>query len=200
MSSTNDRAKSKDNDLKLLSQLDDRLKRMKEKLLPYDPYILTCPTTYRMDTAQAQSWIAGTPFEKGEEHLQYLTYLPRDKGDNLLHTVGGWDDGKGGMKPTINEQKPGARSGTASPMGAQVPKKKISLLDYKKKSTGEAAAKAPLSRPTSPKPPKQNDGASAAEDSTKRIPEVKVSQEKELPPKSLKRYEISMHLDCIFAN
>ena len=198
MSSTNHGAKSKDNDLKLLSQLDERLERMKEKLLPYDPYILTCPTTYRMDTAQAQSWIAGTPFEKGEEHLQYLTFLARDKGDNLLHTVGGWDDGKGGMKPNIHEQKPGARSGTASPMVAQAPKKKISLLDYKKKSTGEAAAKAPLSRPTSPKPAKRNGSASTAEGPAQRIPEVKVSQEQEAPPRPLKRYEISMDLICIF--
>ena len=198
MSGTNHGAKSKDNDLKLLHQLDERLKRMKEKLLPCDPYILTTPTTYRMDTAQAQSWIAGTPFEKGEEHLQYLTFLERDKGDNLLHTVGGWDDGKGGMKPTIHEQKPGARSGTASPMVAQAPKKKISLLDYKKKSTGEAAAKAPLSRPTSPKPPKQNGSISAAEGSAKQVPEVKVSQEQEVPPKPLKRYVASVEPNCIF--
>ena len=175
-----------------LEQLDERLRRMQEKLLPTDPYILNCPSDHRMDMRQAELWIRDTPFKRGEEHLQYVTFLARDKGDNLLRTIGAWDDGKGGMKSVLQDPKAGARSGAASPMSAQAPKKKISLMDYKNKSTREAGAKASASRPVSPRPMSSTNGREGAVAAIPQLPEVKVSREEALPPqKTLKRYEIA---------
>ena len=141
-----------------------------------------------MDTKQAAEWIQGTPFPKGEEHLQYLTFLARDKGDNLLRTVGAWDDGKGGMKPINSEQRSGGRSGAATPMSSQAPKKKITLTDYKRKATGEAAAKNSTLKPVSPRPEDANKSQEEGGENLHRVPEVKVPDIEPEPPKSLKRH------------
>ena len=171
-----------------LEQLDERLKRMQEKLLPTDPYILNCPSDHRIDMRQADLWIRDTPFTRGEEHLQYVTFLARDKGDNLLRTIGAWDDGRGGMKSVLQDPKAGGRSGAASPMTGQAPKKKISLMDYKNKTTREGGARVSISRPVSPRPPSSTNGQQIAVTAIPHLPEVKVSaEEAPIPQKNLKR-------------
>ena len=56
----------------------------------------------------------------------------------MFRVVGDWDDGKGSVKA-----KQDKISGTSSPLLGQPAKKKISLLDYKKKAAGQPSAETP---------------------------------------------------------
>lgn len=173
-----------------LEQLDDRLRRIKEKLLPTDPYILNCPSDHRMDMSQAELWIRDTPFVRGEEHLQYVTFLARDKGDNLLRTIGAWDDGNGGMRPVLQDSKAGVQSGATSPMSNQGPKKKISLMDYKNKSSKETGNKVATSKLASPRPNSRSDGQGEMVPANPQPPRLEVPpQDAPQSQKNLKRYE-----------
>ena len=122
----------------LVRQLDARLRHINQTILPSAPYLLQVPSNYRLGEQQANDWRRGSPFKQHEERLQYMTFLQHRNDDTMFHTVGGWDDGKGNFKPA-----PDRRSGTSSPLPGQPAKKKISLLDYKKKASGQSAADPP---------------------------------------------------------
>ena len=122
----------------LVRQLDARLRHINETILPSAPYLLQVPSTYRLGEQQINDWRRGSPFDPHEERLQYMTFLPHHNEETMFHAVGGWDDGKGNFKA-----KQDKRSGTSSPLPGQPAKKKISLLDYKKKAAGQPIAEAP---------------------------------------------------------
>lgn len=120
------------------SPIDARLQQLSDKILPSSPYILTIPTNYRVGSHQINDWRRGSPFGAHEEQLSYLTFMPRTfDEDNIMSAIGDWDDGNG----TIKEKTSNVRSGTSSPLPGQVPKKKISLADYKNKAAGQVGAK-----------------------------------------------------------
>ena len=120
------------------SPIDARLQQLSDKVLPSSPYILTIPTNYRVGSHQINDWRRSSPFRAHEEQLSYLTFMPRTfDEDNIMSAIGDWDDGNGAIK----EKTSNARSGTSSPLPGQVPKKKISLADYKNKAAGQVGAK-----------------------------------------------------------
>ncbi|KAL8718238.1 MAG: hypothetical protein Q9225_004596 [Loekoesia sp. 1 TL-2023] len=131
-----------------LDETDERLQRLREDTLPYVPYLmdLTTPSRYHLPPHQANNWRRSCPFEKHEEQLQYMTFLPHHvRGDTMLRTIGDWDDGDGRMKTEQAKRTSGGSSGAISPSAGQQPKKKISLLDYKNKMAGQPSGR------TSPK-------------------------------------------------
>lgn len=123
------------------SPVDTRLERLRDKVFPTSPYLLTVPTTYRVSSHQANDWRRGSPFGAHEEQLQYLTFLTRERDDTLLGAVGDWDDGNGAIMEKTSSHPYGARSGTNSPLPGQAPKKKISFQAYKNKTAGQAGGK-----------------------------------------------------------
>lgn len=131
-----------------LDQTDDRLEQLNDNILSHAPYLMDLTTTsrYHVPPHQVNNWRRVCPFERHEEQLQYMTFLPHHlRGDTLLRTMGDWDDGDGKMKSEPARQISGGSSGAISPSASQQPKKKISLLDYKNKMAGQASGK------TSPK-------------------------------------------------
>ena len=114
-----------------MKRIDARLQRLSDNVLPKSPYLVVSSsnTVYRVNQYQANEWRRGSPFAANEEKLQYLSFNARD--DPMLHWVGGWDDGNGGIAEEQPRRASAGRSGTNSPLQGQVPKKKISLLDYK---------------------------------------------------------------------
>ena len=81
----------------------------------------------------------------------------------MFHAVGGWDDGKGNFKA-----KQDKRSGTSSPLPGQPAKKKISLLDYKKKAAAQPIVEAPAPSTKDEAAPSQKaDGSLSPKDSQK---------------------------------
>ncbi|KAL8903621.1 MAG: hypothetical protein Q9207_003796 [Kuettlingeria erythrocarpa] len=126
-----------------LDEVDKRLKRLKDNILPDTPYLmdLTTPSRYHVSPHQANNWRKGSSFNKHEEQLQYMTFLPHTaRGDTMLRTSGNWDDGDGKIKTEPSKPMSSGSSGAISPSGQQ-PKKKISLLDYKNKMAGQASGK-----------------------------------------------------------
>lgn len=127
-----------------LDELDKRLERLKKNILPDAPYLMDLTTTsrYYVSPHQANNWRRGCPFDKHEEQLQYMTFLPHTyRGDTMLRTSGNWDDGDGKAKLEPAKSISGGSSGAISPLGQQ-PKKKISLLDYKNKMAGQPSGRA----------------------------------------------------------
>ena len=114
-----------------LRELDERLRRASEKILPPSPYLLTVPTSkpFHLDAGQVEEWRKGTPFSAEEAHLQYMSFMPHwDSG--LITPIGGWADEKGEM---IDEEKEKRKSASATP---QVGAKKMSLAEYKQRKPG----------------------------------------------------------------
>ena len=70
----------------------------------------------------------------------------------MFRVVGDWDDGHGNIRPQQDK-----RSCTSSPLPGQPAKKKISLLDYKNKATGQSTA-----RKSPPKASSEADSQDAA--------------------------------------
>lgn len=138
---------------KLAQQLDTRLKHISETILPSAPYLLQVPTNYRLGEQQANDWRRGSPFDRSEDRLQYMTFLQHHNDETMFRSVGGWDDGKGNFKPTQDK-----RSGTNSPLPGQPAKKKISLLDYKKKAAGQPMAETPPPKSENEAQPSQKIG------------------------------------------
>ncbi|KAI4285009.1 MAG: hypothetical protein L6R35_004749 [Caloplaca aegaea] len=123
--------------------IDKRLERLERHILPDAPYLmdLTTPSRYHVAPNQANNWRRACPFDKHEEQLQYMTFLPHTlRGDTMFRTTGDWDDGHGKMKVLSSKPISGGSSGAISPPGQQ-PKKKISLLDYKNKLAGQTSGK-----------------------------------------------------------
>ena len=162
--------------------VDARLQRITDEILPSSPYILTLPTNYRVGSHQINDWRRGTPFGPHEEQLSYLSFLPRTfDEDNIMNAIGDWDDGEGAIK----QKNPNARSGTSSPLPGQVPKKKISLADYKIKTAGQVGAK------TLPQAPSQVKLQS--KDSLPNASAEKTAQPKDIERlENRKRYEVVM--------
>ncbi|KAL8910348.1 MAG: hypothetical protein Q9171_004346 [Xanthocarpia ochracea] len=126
-------------------EVDKRLERIRENIWPSDPYLMDLATSssYHPPPHLANNWRRSCPFDKNEEQLQYMTFLPHTaRGDTLLRTRGDWDDGNGNVKNDAAKRASGSSSGAISPSPGQPPRKKISLLDYKNKMAGQAVGKA----------------------------------------------------------
>ncbi|KAL8952651.1 MAG: hypothetical protein Q9222_001457 [Ikaeria aurantiellina] len=131
-----------------LDETDKRLQRINETILPDAPYLmdLITPSGYRLPPHQMNDWRRSCPFDKYEEQLQYMTFLPHTaRGDTMLRTVGNWDDGEGKTKNESAKAISGNSSGNRSPAAGQLPKKKISLAGYMNKKGGQSSGR------TSPK-------------------------------------------------
>ncbi|KAL8994948.1 MAG: hypothetical protein Q9169_005213 [Polycauliona sp. 2 TL-2023] len=130
-------------------KVDERLERIRETIWPSDPYLmdLVAPSSYHLPPYLANNWRRSCPFDKDEEQLQYMTFLPHTgRGDTMLRTIGDWDDGNGSLKIDSTKRTSGSTSsGAISPLPGQAPRKKISLLDYNRKKAGQTGGK------TSPK-------------------------------------------------
>ncbi|KAL8698282.1 MAG: hypothetical protein Q9224_001919 [Gallowayella concinna] len=129
-------------------EVDKRLERIREEILPHDPYLmdLAVPYVLTLPPHLANNWRRSCPFDKNEEQLQYMTFLSHtERGDTMLRTTGDWDDGNGRLKGGSAKKTSGSSSGAISPLPGQPPRKKISLLDYRNKMAGQPSAK------TSPK-------------------------------------------------
>ena len=119
--------------------IDQRLKQLKEEVLPFYPFLLTVPTDvpFRLGGRFVNNWAVGKegPFTPEEQQLQYLTFLTHHEGDSLLVAVGDWSDepGKAIMDPSR------AQSTASTPSGGLV-KKRITLNDYKTKRHGGTSA------------------------------------------------------------
>ena len=129
-----------------LLSIDQRLRRLKEEVLPFYPFLLTVPTDvpFRLGNRFVNNWAVGTDglFAPEEQQLQYMTFLAHHEADSLLLAVGDWADRTGNVMPDRGLE---GHSAASTPNGASV-KKKISLHDYKhKKHTNEPHASPPES-------------------------------------------------------
>ncbi|KAE8416937.1 hypothetical protein BDV36DRAFT_296662 [Aspergillus pseudocaelatus] len=121
--------------------IDQRLKRLKEDVLPLYPFLLTVPTDvpFRLGSRFVNNWAVGNdgPFAPEEHQLQYMTFLTHHEGDSLLVAVGDWSDGTGNV---MSDQQSGLQGAAGTPLSGPV-KKKISLNDYRnKRKTGASAS------------------------------------------------------------
>ncbi|RMZ81316.1 hypothetical protein DV737_g2607, partial [Chaetothyriales sp. CBS 132003] len=110
--------------------LNAAIDRAAHAVLPRQPYLVSVPSDvpYRHSARFVPTWFVGTPFDRSEEQLQYLSFLPhQDEEEELLHVVGGWSDPDGSV---LDDEA----SGHATPQGASA-RKKISLQDYNKVTT-----------------------------------------------------------------
>ncbi|KAL8712782.1 MAG: hypothetical protein Q9220_002990 [cf. Caloplaca sp. 1 TL-2023] len=131
-----------------LDETDKRLQQINDTILPDAPYLmdLIAPSGYRLPPHQMNDWRRSCPFDKYEEQLQYMTFLPHTaRGDTMLRTVGNWDDGEGKTKNEAAKMMSGNSSRSHSPSAGQLPKKKISLAGYINKKGGQSSGR------TSPK-------------------------------------------------
>src|SRR5947207_3179658 len=121
--------------------LDAYLEFLSRNILPKKPYILSIQSNlpFRLSPAQRERWIAGSPFDKDEEELQYVSFLKRDSDDDSI-LVSRADWGQAMENGRVNEHGNGIRSGTTTPLGASgnAAPKKITLSDYKTKAMGGA--------------------------------------------------------------
>lgn len=117
-----------------LEDLDRRLKRLSDDVLPLHPYLLTLPTNapFRLSSRSMNNWAVGRdrPFNPEEQQLQYTTFLTHHDTDSLLVAVGDWADETGRMM--IDRSTPPSTTETPK---ESVAKKKISLKDYKTQKT-----------------------------------------------------------------
>ena len=96
----------------------------------------------------------------------------------MFRVVGDWDDGHGNIKAPQDN-----RSGTNSPLPGQPAKKKISLLDYKNKASGQSMAK-PSTQKVDHEPPKPLEGSK-----TLQAPAAEQAATAQEQSQSLKRHE-----------
>ncbi|EHA24377.1 hypothetical protein ASPNIDRAFT_39569 [Aspergillus niger ATCC 1015] len=122
------------------SSIDLRLKRLREEILPFYPFLLTVPTDvpFRLGSRFVNNWAVGNdgPFTPEEQQLQYMTFLTHHEGDSLLVAVGDWSDATGNV---MSDQRSGAQSAASTPSNNSV-KKKISLNDYRNRRKSGASA------------------------------------------------------------
>lgn len=163
-----------------LDSTDEQLKHINEDVIPDDPYLLDLriPSRAIVDQNHVNDWRKGYSFwHSGEEQLQYLTFLPHTKRDdvhNHLRVIEDWSDGKGGLRDDPSRRTSGSSTGSiGSPMPGQPRtfKKKISLADYKKRNTTQAQVR------TSPKPA-EREGTAA--DSSREETKAAVEPETEM--------------------
>lgn len=117
-----------------VNSLDARIQRLSEAVLPKQPYLLSVPSDvpYRHNSRFIQTWYVSTPFDKREEQLQYLSFLPHnDDYEDLLKVEGGWADDNGDFAQEKQAATPLVQSIPGTP-NDKTNRKKISLKDYKK--------------------------------------------------------------------
>ncbi|KAK7524794.1 hypothetical protein IWZ03DRAFT_33523 [Phyllosticta citriasiana] len=114
-----------------LRKLDDAFDRIRNNI-PDAPYIVTVPCAepryHHWSAEQAASWCRNTPFDPGEERLQYMSFILRDPSDSCFvcrTEVDEERDRRAAMKDKITP------SSASTPVRNNVPKKKISLAAYK---------------------------------------------------------------------
>ncbi|OAP65710.1 hypothetical protein AYL99_01682 [Fonsecaea erecta] len=127
----------------IVAQLDERIKHLSDNILPPQPYLLSVPSDvpYRHSSRFVNTWYEGTPFDRKEEQLQYLSFLPHSgEHEALLKVEGGWADDHG--NPIVEEElSPKALPVTGQHTPADAGnRKKISLKDYKTKTRSPAHA------------------------------------------------------------
>ena len=109
--------------------------RLSQSVLPKHPYLISVPSDvpYRHSSRFVHTWFIGTPFNRREEQLQYLSFLPhQDDNEELLSVVGGWSDDQGNMIEGEPSPRTAYNSGRNTPLDPSS-RKKISLKDYKTK-------------------------------------------------------------------
>jgi hypothetical protein len=130
--------------------LDSAINRLRDSILPKQPYLLSVPSDvpYRHSSRFINNWHIGTPFERREEQLQYLSFLPhQDDEEELLRVEGGWweyqtPSSQDELSPTTVPN-----SGHNTPLDS-TQRKKITLKDYKSKDK--------LGTPSPPVPDRQD--------------------------------------------
>ncbi|BCR94218.1 uncharacterized protein AKAW2_11264A [Aspergillus luchuensis] len=122
------------------SSIDQRLKRLREEILPFYPFLLTVPTDvpFRLGSRFVNNWAVGNdgPFTPEEQQLQYMTFLTHHEGDSLLVAVGDWSDATGNV---MSDQRSGGQSAASTPSNNSV-KKKITFNDYRNRRKSGASA------------------------------------------------------------
>lgn len=112
--------------------IDQRLKQLKEEVLPLYPFLLTVPTDvpFRLGSRFVNNWaVEEGPFSPEEQQLQYVTFLTHHEGDSLLVAVGDWSDETG----SVTMDQPSRPQSATSTQSSGLTKKRISLNDYKNK-------------------------------------------------------------------
>ncbi|CEN61493.1 hypothetical protein ASPCAL08147 [Aspergillus calidoustus] len=114
-------------------QIDQRLKSLRDEVLPFYPFFLTVPieVPFQLGHRFVNNWAVSDdgPFTPEEHQLQYMTFLTHDQNDSLLVAVGDWSDGTGSVMADRGSRP---QSATSTPSNGSI-KKKISLHDYKNK-------------------------------------------------------------------
>ncbi|RMZ81082.1 hypothetical protein DV738_g2393, partial [Chaetothyriales sp. CBS 135597] len=146
----------------VVRSLNAAIDRAAHVVLPHQPYLVSVPSDvpYRHSARFVPTWFVGTPFDRSEEQLQYLSFLPhQDEEEELLRVVGGWSDSHGSLLDDRASAEPRStaagdsisssnnhdddshgrhhHSDHATTPRASV-RKKISLRDYNKVSTKAA--------------------------------------------------------------
>ena len=134
--------KPKGDPLHTVRQVNDILKRLREATLPREPYLVSVPSNvpYNHSQRYVPSWHYGTPFDKDEEQLQYLSFIPPVIEETLLSVEGGWSDEQGNLLLDEDDQgiSPTSKPATSRNSPADdTRRKKISLGQYKNKVKGE---------------------------------------------------------------
>lgn len=154
----------------ILSQLDNRIHRLRHSILPRQPYLVSVPSDvpYRHSSRFVNTWYEGTAFDRTEEQLQYVSFLSRQREDeSLLKVEGSWADDKGNrIDEDALSPKTIPNTGQNTPAD-QGNRKKISWKDYRTKGKGspESAPQPPAvaspkkTNPESPKPVPANQKA-----------------------------------------
>ena len=116
-------------------KLDERVDRLTHSTLPKQPYIVSVPSDvpYRHSRSFVNTWYVGTPFDRHEEQLQYMSFLPHQdlEEEALIKVVGGWADDQGNLLEEETSSHTNFDSGRNTPLD-QSNRKKITLKDYKK--------------------------------------------------------------------
>src|ERR1700761_843508 len=102
---------SKQSSSNIVVRLDEQLRHLTDTILPLYPYLLSVPSDvpYRHSSRFVNTWYEGTPFDKEEEQLQYLSFLPHQgEHESLLRVEGGWSDDHGNPVEEDEELSPKA--------------------------------------------------------------------------------------------
>lgn len=102
--------------------------------IPKEPYIVSTPSDnpYVLRPDQKNNWQKNTPFDRDEEHLQYMSFFWRDPTHSIFdlrssaELISTQNDLSCPSKPSS-----GRISAIGTPLHDQPPKKKISLAAYK---------------------------------------------------------------------
>ncbi|KAL6243445.1 hypothetical protein RBB50_009437 [Rhinocladiella similis] len=168
-----------------IAQLDQRIHHLQESILPRQPYLLSVPSgvPYQHSSRFINTWYEGTPFERHEEQLQYLSFSAHQgEHESLLKVEGGWADDQG--NPIEDEVSP--RTVPAS--GRNTPaesghRKKISLKDYKTKGKSPPTLQ-PRSQPLQSAEETQLSGRLETEAQEKAKPDQTNKEESVVPRKT----------------